>query len=98
MSTRSFTHAQLIRITLRSGRETVDAEFDVEISTYPDEPYSTGQSRGLATEVSVSLTKAKINDEWFYRDDLTSYGGFGVSQEDIEQVENEIAEDFYFEN
>lgn len=39
----------------------IDVTFAVEIETYPREPYSWGQSRGMETTASARVKSAKIN-------------------------------------
>lgn len=43
--------------------EDAECEFEIEIDTYPAEPYSWGQSRGTETEITATLTAVKL-DGW----------------------------------
>tara|TARA_R110002072_G_scaffold63430_5_gene157850 strand:+ start:2497 stop:2751 length:255 start_codon:yes stop_codon:yes gene_type:complete len=69
--------------------EDLEAEFDIDIETYPAEPYSTGASRGMEKEVTAHLRKIKINDlELDVHDSIKAFGHDAIVQAELRVQED----------
>lgn len=70
--------------------EGVPATFDVEVETFPAEPYSWGGSRGTETEVSARFKSMQLNGLTLRENEAIA--AFGLEQ--INALEAQIEENY----